>query len=194
MDPTQTPHPLGDLIGSQPWNHKFELEMQVSQAAHSHTTHSEFKTISSYLFSPKILACSSPSWPESHQSQRKGTHHPGYSSVHAGSLHWLPQGFLPGLDVWHGFPFHSTSPRAQSAAWQSPSVIWKEILESHRGCTFPGSRDPRRLQSLGVGTRYPTGLSSLISLGPPEMLWEECWNIKNKTQTQVVGGKEDLLC
>jgi hypothetical protein len=41
---------------------KFELETQVSQAAHSHTIHSEFKTISSYLFSPEMLACSSSSY------------------------------------------------------------------------------------------------------------------------------------
>jgi hypothetical protein len=25
------------------------------------------------------------------------------------------------------------------------------------------------------------------------MLWEECWTSENKTQTQVVGGEEDLL-
>jgi hypothetical protein len=37
------------------------------------------------------------------------------------------------------------------------------------------------------------GLSSLISLGPPGMLLEEYQTSENKTQTQVVGGKEDLL-
>jgi hypothetical protein len=56
-----------------------------------------------------------------------------------------------------------------------------------------GSRDPRRLQRQGVGTCNPTGISGLISLGPPEMLREECQTSENKTQTEVVGGKEDLL-
>jgi hypothetical protein len=37
------------------------------------------------------------------------------------------------------------------------------------------------------------GLGDLISLGHPEMLWGECWTSENKTQTQVLGGKEDLL-
>jgi hypothetical protein len=37
------------------------------------------------------------------------------------------------------------------------------------------------------------GLSGLISQGPPEMLREECQTSENKTQTQVAGGKEDLL-
>jgi hypothetical protein len=43
------------------------------------------------------------------------------------------------------------------------------------------------------GNCYQTGLSDLISLGPPERLQEECRTSENKTQTQVVGGKEDLL-
>jgi hypothetical protein len=44
-----------------------------------------------------------------------------------------------------------------------------------------------------VGIRYPTGLGDLISLGPPEMLQEECQTSKNRTRTQVIGGQEDLL-
>jgi hypothetical protein len=36
-------------------------------------------------------------------------------------------------------------------------------------------------------------LGGLISLGPPEMLWEEGQTSENKTQTQVVGRKEDSL-
>jgi hypothetical protein len=102
--------------------------------------------------------------------------------------------YLPGLDIQHGSPFHSISPRAWSAAPQPPSVVQKETPESHQGCALPSSRNPRRLQSQGAGTRYPTGLGSLISLGPPEILLEECRTSENKTQTQVVGGKEDLLC
>jgi hypothetical protein len=77
---------------------------------------------------------------------------------------------------------------------QPPSVVWKETPESHWRCTLPGSRDPHRLQSQGAGTHYPMGLGGLISLGPLEMLREECQTRENKTQTQVAGGKEDLLC
>jgi hypothetical protein len=78
-------------------------------------------------------------------------------------------------------------------ALQPPSAVWKETPESHQGYALSGSRDPRRLQSQEVGTCYPTGLSGLISLGPPQMLREECQTSENKTQTQVVGGKENLL-
>jgi hypothetical protein len=52
---------------------------------------------------------------------------------------------------------------------QPPSVIWKETPILHWGCVLPDSRDPCRLQSQGVGTRYSMGLGSLISLGSPEM-------------------------
>jgi hypothetical protein len=74
---------------------------------------------------------------------------------------------------------------------QPPSVIWKETPNDWVH-TF-GPRGHCRLQSQGAGTHYPMGLGGLISLGPPEILGEECQTSKNKTQTQVVGGKEDLL-
>jgi hypothetical protein len=90
---------------------------------------------------------------------------------------------MSGMDL--GSPFHSTTLRNQSAVLQPPSVVWKETLASYWGCTLPGSRDPCRLQSQGVGTLYPTGLVVLISLGPPQMLQEECRTSENKTQTQV---------
>jgi hypothetical protein len=35
---------------------------------------------------------------------------------------------------------------------------------------------------------------SLKILPGSRLLREECWTSENKTQTQVVGGKEDLLC
>jgi hypothetical protein len=56
----------------------------------------------------------------------------------------------------------------QSLAMQPPSVIWKETLESHRGCTPPSSRNLCRLQGQGVGTCCPMERGSLISLGPPK--------------------------
>jgi hypothetical protein len=118
--------------------------------------------------------------------------HSGHSSGFGGSpaedksTLGLPQGFLPGPDIWYRSPFHSTSLRARSAAPQPPSVVWKEALELHPGCTLSGSRDPHRLQSPGAGTRW----SDLT--GASNTLQEECWTSENKTQTQVVGGK-DLL-
>jgi hypothetical protein len=77
---------------------------------------------------------------------------------------------------------------------QPPSVIWKENPESHQGCALPGSRDPLQAAEPGSRDRYPMGFGSLISLAPPQMLQEECRTSKNKTQTQIVGGKENLLC
>jgi hypothetical protein len=84
---------------------------------------------------------------------------------------------------------NSTSPRACSEALQPPSVVLKETPESRQGCALPSSRDPHKLRSQGAGTHYPTGLSSLISPGPPEMLREN----NRPARTQVVGGKEDLF-
>jgi hypothetical protein len=59
-EPTQTPQPSGDLKGAQPWGHRLQLEMQVSQAAQSHTIHSGFKTISLYLFPLKSWLALNP--------------------------------------------------------------------------------------------------------------------------------------
>jgi hypothetical protein len=50
--PTQTPWPSGDLKGAQPWSHKW--------AAHSLIIHSEFKTISPYLFPLKSWVALNP--------------------------------------------------------------------------------------------------------------------------------------
>jgi hypothetical protein len=50
INPTQTPYVSGNLKGAQLWSHRFKLETQACQTAHSHTIHSEFKTICSYLF------------------------------------------------------------------------------------------------------------------------------------------------
>jgi hypothetical protein len=60
IEPSQTPWPSGDLKGAQPWSHKLEFEMPVNQAAHSHTIHSEFKTISPYLFPLKSWVALNP--------------------------------------------------------------------------------------------------------------------------------------
>jgi hypothetical protein len=57
---TQTPWPSGDLKGAQLWSHRVKLETQVSQAAQSHTIHSEFKTISPYLFPLKSWLALNP--------------------------------------------------------------------------------------------------------------------------------------
>jgi hypothetical protein len=38
---------------------------------------------------------------------------------------------------------------------QPPSVVWKETLESHPGCTLPGSRDPLQAAEPGSGDLLP---------------------------------------
>jgi hypothetical protein len=75
-----------------------------------------------------------------------------------------------------------------------PSVIWKETPESHWGCALPSSRDPSQAAESGSGDPLPSGAWWPDLSGASKMLWEECQTTENKTLTQVVGGKGDLLC
>jgi hypothetical protein len=54
-------------------------------------------------------------------------------------------------------------------------------------------QEPPQAAGPGNGDPLPNRAQWSDLSGPPEMLWEECQTHKNKTQTQVVGEKEDLL-
>jgi hypothetical protein len=150
---------------------------QVKPLSHTPFTQ-EFKTISSHLFPLKSWPALVPS-DQNHIISHRGREHFTLDTLQgsAGPLqrtspHWLLTLTTPGLPAWSGhlaqisISLHqSKGPVLSSTA---SSVIWKENPESHQGCSLPGSRDPHRLQSQGAGTRYPTELGNLISLGPPE--------------------------
>jgi hypothetical protein len=175
----------------------------VSQATHSHTIHSEFKTISSSLFPLK-------SWPALVPVDWNHIGHRGRGRITLDTLQgstsplrrvspcWLLTLTTPGLPTWSRHLAQISVSLHQSKGPVHVSTASFSHLEGDPIITlgvhiswFQGSC---RLQSQGVGTCYPTGLGGVISLGPPETLWEKCQTSKNKTQIQVVGGKEDLLC
>jgi hypothetical protein len=172
----------------------------VSQAAHSHTIHSELKTISSYLFPLK-------SWPTIVPVDQNHINHRGRGCVtlvtlqgSAGPLWRISPCQLltlttPGLPAWSGHParisislHQSEGPVLGSTASFSRLKGDPRITSGVHTSWFQGL-----LQAAEPGTSYSMGFSGLISLGPPEMLWEEGQTSENKTQTRVVGRKEDSL-
>jgi hypothetical protein len=133
---------------------RFKLETQVSQAAPSHTIHSEFKTISPYLFPLKSQLALNPGDQNHISPRRRGcitleSYQGSAGPLWRISLHWLltltTPGLLPGPDIWCRSLFHSTSLKAWSLASQPPSVVWKETPESHWGCAIPSSSNLRGL-------------------------------------------------
>jgi hypothetical protein len=144
------------------WSPKFELETHASQAAHSHTIHSEFKTISSYLFSPKILACSSPSRPEhiGHRG-REGitldTLQGSATPLHRIIPHWLLTLTALGLPTWLRHQVQVSVSLCQSEGPICGSAFSFSRLEGDPGITS-GMRTSwfqEPLQAAEPGSRNP---------------------------------------
>jgi hypothetical protein len=111
---------------------------------------------------------------------------------------WLLTLITLGLPTWSRCQVWISISLHQSKGLVCSSAVSFSRLEGDPGitsgvCTSWFQGPPQAAQP-GRGDRYPMGLGGLISLGPPEMLQEECQTTENKTLTQVVGGKEDLLC
>jgi hypothetical protein len=132
-------------------------------------------------------------------------HHPGYSSGFSwssveASLHWLQLLTLttPGLPTWARCPAQISISLYQSKGLVCSSAAFFSHLEEDpkitSGLHTSWFQGPPQAAEPGSGDPLRMGLSSLILLGPPEMLQEECRTRENNTQTQEVGGKEDLLC
>jgi hypothetical protein len=140
---------------------------------------------------PKILACSSPSWPESHRSQRKGTHHPGYASGFSRSPAEdqpmpVPYTDYPGASylVWTS----SMNLRFTPPVW-GPSLWFHSPLQSSEGdpgitpgvrtsrfqgspqAAEPGSRDP-----LPSGAQRSDLTGASTNVGRMSDQWEQYSN------------------
>jgi hypothetical protein len=153
--------------------------MQVSQATHSHTIHSEFNAISSYLF--PLISCPALVPVDQNHIGHRGKGHITLNTLQgsAGPLQRIsPHQCLTlttlGLPTWSRHPDWISVSLHQSEGLVCDSTASFSHPEGDpwitSGVRTPGSRDPTpgRLQSWGVRTHYPTGLSGLISLGPSE--------------------------